>query len=95
MLPPDECLHPGDRAVLEVDDRLVVEQQLVLAHGLREGALELASVVLASPQVLVEDDDLPATEPTRLGHGGAGVTQQVGGCPAAGRGAAGKDRDPD
>ena len=77
VLPADQGLDGHDAAVLEVDDRLVVQPQLILGQRAAQALLDPDPVAQAPAHRAVEDLVGPAATGLHAVHGGVGVLQQA------------------
>ena len=77
MTPADERLHRGDLAGDEVDDRLVVEDELLLLHRELELAAQLAPVHDVALHARREEHVAVASRTFRGVHRNVGMTHEA------------------
>ena len=76
MVPPQQCLEPDDVDGVEIDDRLVVQHQLVVLERGVEIMLEARAPSGAVAHLEVEDRDRVAAGFLRLVHRRVGIPQE-------------------
>ena len=90
VVPPDERLHPSDAAVVEREDRLVVEDELVAVEGPVEVGAQLHDSCRRT-HGRVEAFETAGAARLRPVHGEIGIAQQA----VRGVAVAGRDGDAD